>query len=313
MAGITAIVAGGVAAAGAIGGAISGTQAAKRAGRRAAREEASLEKELKAVERNRTPVINPYANVKDLSDKIQNLSGQLNNPYDNLGVATQAAKMQAEQSDIALANTLDTLAATGASAGGATALAQAALASKRGVAASIESQEAANEKLRAQGNADLQSQKLAEEQRVQTALYAEAGRMQEVDVAGQKFVYNEKEKRTLEQLDRLQDKVDSAGRQKQDAYNKKAQAISGGFKGAASGISNALLSDRKLKKNIKLIGKSKKGLNIYAFEYINKAFGNEIYQGVMADEMPQKVIIKHPNGYDMVNYSMIDVEFKKYN
>jgi chromosome segregation ATPase len=310
MAAVTAIVGGAVAAAGAIGGAISGTQAAKRAGRRAAREEASLEKELKAVERNRTPVINPYANVKDLSDKIQNLSGQLNNPYDNLGVATQAAKMQAEQSDIALANTLDTLAATGASAGGATALAQAALASKRGVAASIESQEASNEKLRAQGDADLQSQKLAEEQRVQTALYAEAGRMQEVDVAGQKFVYDEKEKRTKQQLNRLQDQVDSAGKEKQDAYNRKAEAISGGIKGAAGGISS-IFSDRKLKKNIKLIGKSKKGLNIYAFEYINKAFGNGIYQGVMADEMLQKVIIKHPNGYNMVNYSMIDVDFKK--
>ena len=64
-----------------------------------------------------------------------------------------------EQADIALANTLDTLRATGASAGGATALAQAALQSKKGIAASIESQEVQNEKLRAQGEANLQSQK----------------------------------------------------------------------------------------------------------------------------------------------------------
>ena len=115
---MAAITAAAIGVAGAVGSAISSTQSAKRAARRAAREEAKLDKELKAAERNRTPVINPYANVTDLSDKIQNLSGQLNNPYDNLGVATQAAKMQAEQSDIALANTLDTLAATGASAGG---------------------------------------------------------------------------------------------------------------------------------------------------------------------------------------------------
>jgi hypothetical protein len=310
---MAAITAAAIGVAGAVGSAISSTQSAKRAGRRAAREEAKVDKELKAVERNRTPVINPYSNVTDLSDKIQNLSGQLNNPYDNLGVATQAAKMQAEQSDIALANTLDTLAATGASAGGATALAQAALASKRGVAASIESQEAANEKLRAQGDADLQTQKLAEEQRVQTALYAEAGRMQEVDVAGQKFVYNEKEKRTMEQLDRLQAQKDTAEARKIQARNDKASAISGGFSGvggAIGGLAGAI-SDRKLKKNIKLIGKSKKGLNIYAFEYINKAFGNYIYQGVMADEMQQEAVIKHPDGYDMVNYSMIDVDFKK--
>jgi hypothetical protein len=51
----------------------------------------------------------------------------ITNPYENLGVATQAAEFQAEQADIALANTLDTLLATGAGAGGATALAQAAL------------------------------------------------------------------------------------------------------------------------------------------------------------------------------------------
>ena len=36
-----------------------------------------------------------------------------------MSVATQAAEMQMEQTDIALANTLDTLMATGAGAGGA--------------------------------------------------------------------------------------------------------------------------------------------------------------------------------------------------
>ena len=65
-------------------------------------------------------------------------------------------KIQAEEADIALANTLDTLRATGASAGGATALAQAALQSKKEVAASIEDQEVNNEKLRAQGEDSLE-------------------------------------------------------------------------------------------------------------------------------------------------------------
>ena len=64
--------------------------------------------------------------------------------------------MQAEEADIALANTLDTLRSSGASAGGATALAQAALQSKKGVAANIEQQEASNEKMRAQGEQYLQ-------------------------------------------------------------------------------------------------------------------------------------------------------------
>ena len=77
----------------------------------------------------------------------------LNNPYANLTVATESAKMQAEQADISLANALDVMMETGAGAGGATALAQAALQSKRGIAASIQAQESQNNKLAAQGEA----------------------------------------------------------------------------------------------------------------------------------------------------------------
>jgi len=69
----------------------------------------------------------------------------MSNPMANLSVATQAAEMQIEEADISLANTLDTIRATGGGAGGATALAQAALQSKKGVTASIESQEKANQ------------------------------------------------------------------------------------------------------------------------------------------------------------------------
>ena len=91
---------------------------------------------------DRPDVINPYDNVTDLSSMISN-------PFANLQVATGAAEFQAEQADISLANTLDTLRATGAGAGGATALAQAAVQSKRGIANTIEQQEARNAQLRA--------------------------------------------------------------------------------------------------------------------------------------------------------------------
>ena len=70
-------------------------------------------------------------------------------------------------------------------------------------------------------------------------------------------------------------------------------------------------SDRKLKKNIKLIGKSPSGLKIYAFEFINKIFGEGRFQGVMSDEIPQEVVIKYQDGYDRVDYSKLDVEFKR--
>ena len=79
----------------------------------------------------------------------------LDNPYANLTVATEAFKMQAEQADMALANSLDIMMETGMGAGGATALAQAALQSKRGIAASINSQETQNNKLKAEGEANV--------------------------------------------------------------------------------------------------------------------------------------------------------------
>jgi len=82
---------------------------------------------------------------------IENPFANLSNPYENLAVATQAAEIKMEQTDQALANTLDTLRETGAAAGGATAIANAALKSKQGIAASIEKQEADNQKLQAQG------------------------------------------------------------------------------------------------------------------------------------------------------------------
>jgi len=71
-------------------------------------------------------------------------------------------------------------------------------------------------------------------------------------------------------------------------------------------------SDRKLKTNIKKISISKSGLNIYSFEYIDEEkFGKGVFQGVMSDEVPKNTVLKDASGYDAVDYSLIDVEFKK--
>ncbi len=137
MAAVTAIVAAGTAVAQGAIGAISSAKKAKQAKRKASRAKSRVQ----TIERNRQAIINPYENVTDLSGMAKDVSGMASNPYANLSVATQAAEMQAEEADIALANTLDTLRATGSSAGGATALAQAALQSKKGIAANIEQQE----------------------------------------------------------------------------------------------------------------------------------------------------------------------------
>ena len=166
-----------------------------------------LEGELKTLENNRQAIINPYEGVTSLSDMVTNLSGNLSNPFASLGVATGAAEMQIEEADIALANTLDTLRATGAGAGGATALAQAALQSKKGVSASIEQQETQNQKLRAQGEQQLDQMKMSEAQRVQSGQFGEAQRIQQAGVSGKSFVFGEKERRETEQLNRKQAQI----------------------------------------------------------------------------------------------------------
>jgi hypothetical protein len=102
---------------------------------------------------------NNLKNQQGYVDKLmQNyMNTPIYNPYENLSVATQANQIKMDETDKALANTLDTLRQTGAAAGGATALAQAALKSKAGIAADIEKQEVGNERLKAQGEIMVQN------------------------------------------------------------------------------------------------------------------------------------------------------------
>ena len=146
----------------------------------------------------RQGIVNPYQN--------------LSNPYQNLAVATEGARFQAEQADIALANTLDNLRQTGS--GGATALAQAALQSKKGVSASIEQQEVQNQKLQA------------------------AGQLQ-VDLAkakGEAFAFGARERREQQDLDRLQRQADIARAQQIAATSGAISALGAGLGALGGGI-----------------------------------------------------------------------------
>ena len=158
--------------------------------------------DIKEAEKNRQKLVNPYAT--------------LTNPFQNLQVATKAAEMQAEQTDLALASTLDAIRKTGA--GGATALAQAALKSKQGVAASIEKQEAQNQKLQAQGQ-------------LQVDLYRAKG---EADVIGMQ------EEREEAKLDRLQGLADQEALIRQQGL---ASGI-GSLSSMASGFGKALIKPK---------------------------------------------------------------------
>jgi hypothetical protein len=231
MAGATVAIAG--AALSVIGG-MFGAGAAKKRERKAAREKARLQRKLTNLENSRQDIIDPSAGVTNLSGLAQDLSGQLTNPMANLSVATQAAEMQVEQADISLANTLDTLKATGAGAGGATALAQAALQSKKGVSASIEQQEANNERLRAQGEQQMQQLKMAEQQRVQGLQIREGGRVQGLEMQGRQFAFQTQENREMQQLDRVSAQISGAEAREAQAGADRTGAFTGMIGGITS-------------------------------------------------------------------------------
>ena len=191
-------------------GSIFGSGRRRRAEKQAQQEQARLQRKLSTLEANRQEITNPYSGVSNLSGLAKDLSSTLSNPYADLSVATQAAEMQIEQADISLANTLDTIRSTGASAGGATALAQAALQSKKGVSASIEKQETNNERLRAQGEQQLDRMRMQEAARVQGIQIAEGGRVQGLDAAGKQFMFGAQEEREMQQLDRVSAKLSGA-------------------------------------------------------------------------------------------------------
>ena len=104
---------------------------------------------------------NPYANLE--------------NTAEDLTVNQQATNVQAQQTDAALAQGLDSIVAGGGGAGGAQAIANAALQSKQGISADIAGQEqsnqalvaqqaASNQQLEAQGAQNLQQQQFGQTQ-----------------------------------------------------------------------------------------------------------------------------------------------------
>ena len=331
---------------------IVASEEAKDDARGARNEQTRQQRKIDQLIEDRKEIQNPFSGVTSLSYLATDTTKNMGNVYASLGVATGAAEIQMEQTDMALANTLDTLRQTGASAGGATALAQAALQSKKGVAANIEQQELTNDKLRAQGEEKLQMTKMAEQQRLQSIAISEGQRTQTAEAQGIMYEFEKEEARTNMDLNRAAGLQDRALQMESDSNANKSAAY-GGMMNAFGQIGGAAMgmmggagggmpgvesvgevptmgaaptytpgaglqgtgvgmpgSDRRLKRNIKKIRKSASGLNIYSFEYIDESYGKGTYEGVMSDEIPAEAVI-NVNGYDRVDYSKIDVEFKK--
>lgn len=221
-----------------IGGAIIGGARARREARRYRTQQQNLQKKLNNLISNRAEIINPYDNVTSLASMATDLSNTLSNPFANLSVATKAAEMKIEQADISLANTLDTLRATGSGAGGATALAQAALQNKKGVAASIETQEAGNEKLRAQGEQRLQAQIMAEKQRIQKINISEGAREQNAMAQGRAFAFRAEEARSNSDIARAESRLGVASSNAANARAREGSAISSGMNALGGALSS---------------------------------------------------------------------------
>ena len=220
IAGAILISAGVAAAAGVTTSAINANQAKKERYRQD--DIAATQAEMLAeLESSRPEFKNPYENM-------QNQFKDLNNPYANLTVATEAFKMEAEQADQALANSLDVMMETGQAAGGATALAQAALQSKRGIAASIQAQETQNRKMAAEGAANVALQKAQGAQRVDE-MRAKGDTMEQGDAIG----FHEKK------MNRAAGLMENAQQNSKDAQAARSAAIAGIGDSVAQGASIA--------------------------------------------------------------------------
>lgn len=193
------------------------------ADKKAKKEEAKArraQKRLEAFEASRQNVINQSA-------EIRALKSQVFNPYANLAVSNKAAEQQIEQTDQALANTLDSINRAGSGAGGATALAQMAAKSKAKISANLENQEVNNQKLRSKGEADMENQKMRLEQAAMAEETAAWGRQEGRDIA------------TLDRLSGLQENAQAqamAYRMGGDAALTGALNSSAGMMGSAGGM-----------------------------------------------------------------------------
>ena len=104
-----------------------------------------------------TTFTNPFANLE--------------NTAEDLTVNQQASQFQAQQTDAALAQSMQAAIASGGAAGGAQAIAAAALQSKAGISADLAGQESRNEAMRAQQAAQNQGLEAQGEEDLQTQNY----------------------------------------------------------------------------------------------------------------------------------------------
>jgi hypothetical protein len=117
---------------------------------------------------------------------------------------------------------------------------------------------------------------------------------------------NVKKERKMSGDENLQEGLNTRREDKRQALND-VMAVAN----TAANVAGAVMpSDRRLKKDIKLISVSPSGINIYNFKYKDTKHGVGEFQGVMSDDIPYNAVVSHEDGFDRVDYSKLDIEFK---
>ena len=156
--------------------------------------------------------------------QFQNQYQGLENVFEDATINQQASQFQAQQTDAALAQALQSAAMTGGAPGGAQAIAQAALQSKQGISADIARQEQANE-----------ARRLQQESRLQTMEARGADVMQQ------------------RQYGQTQQLLNLAAGRKNAADKARAQATAslvGGLGSAIGGVGMAAMGPKSFKENL---------------------------------------------------------------
>lgn len=90
------------------------------------------------------------------------------------------------------------------------------------------------------------------------------------------------------------------GAQKQGGGSSALGTAGGIVQTVAPLMALAKLSDRRLKRDIRRIGETAEGYPKYTFRYL---WDDKVHVGVMADEVPDEITVRHPSGFLMVNYA----------
>ena len=228
---------------------------------------------------------NPYADMK-------NQFGDLENTMEDLTVNTQEADMKKQMMEQQQANMMGSMEqAGGFDAGNIQAMMGAADQSAQSASASIGAQESANTKASAQAAGANQM--------------ASAQGAASVDMASAQGE-SERQSRQADMNANLM----SMSREDQAAAQGAVDQSTADIVGGGAGLVGSMFSDRDMKKNIKKVGKSPSGLNVYNYEYKNTKHGKGTFQGVMSDEIPSYAVVSRKGKPDIVNYNLIDVVAK---